>query len=84
MPRLIGALPRFLSYPHKIKDGHLIPQHRLLTKKEWAWIKTPHRYSYWTTTGPITKGDFIYTHHKEIFFIDPLSDRAIKHQEPKP
>lgn len=66
-----------------IKSPHLIPQHRLLTRKEWLWIQTPHRYSYWTTTGPIHRGDFIYTSHKEIFWVDSQTSRAIKHPDGK-
>lgn len=34
-----------------VLNGADVPQHRLLTKKEWAWIRKGHNWGYWTVTG---------------------------------
>ena len=68
----------------KIRDsfGSKIPQHRLLTRKEWAWIQK-HRYSYWTTFGPIYRENMILEAHADLFWVDPQTSRAIKHPNPE-
>ena len=73
-----------IALSRSFKNGEKIPQHRLLTRKEWNWIYTNHRYSYWATTGPKidADGNTCLMHHS-CFWINPKTSRAIKHPEAK-